>query len=377
MTALTHSLKPITLLVRCLRMHDELPTQELSQLANTPSDWDSLISLASSHRVLPLLYRSLKRVASSGLSVEALQTLRAQYFGNAARNLFLTHVLQGMLRSLRAESIDCLPLKGPVVAEAYYEDLSLRAFGDLDIIIREKDLTQASTLAARAGYQMLVELKGQILKRYLRDRHHFQWVREDGQVTLEIHWRCIQPCYAFPLHVDDLLARRIPLDLHKETVLAPSHEDHLLILCLHGTKNCWQDLGYIADIDALLRSSAAKRLNWTLLQDIAHEVGGLRMLALGLKLAHNLFQSPLPQVGLDWLEKQGKADEIACSVLGRLLSDNPSRRNAFQQWSFFLDARERSIDRLIGNWRLARALAPSLLRPKKLRGVWKGEFPKT
>src|SRR5207253_975904 len=66
----------------------------------------------------------------------------------------------------------------------------------------------------------------------------------------------------------------------------------LLILCVHGANHCWLRLNWLCDVAELLRRNPA--LDWPALAAEAERWGCRRILTLGLLLAHDLLDAPLP-----------------------------------------------------------------------------------
>ena len=123
--------------------------------------------------------------------------------------------------------------------------------------------------------------------------------------------------------------------------LAP--EDLLLILCVHGAKHYWSRLGWICDIAALLH--IPRRLKWELILAQARRLGGIRMLLLGILLAHELLGTPLPEAIQPQLQADPVLPRLAVQVRARLFSDADHLLSAIDQPSFYLGLRERLRDR--------------------------------
>ena len=56
-------------------------------------------------------------------------------------------------------NIEVLPLKGPVLAEALYGDVTMRAYNDLDLLVRRENFHRAEVLLLDRGL-----LRGQGMK---------------------------------------------------------------------------------------------------------------------------------------------------------------------------------------------------------------------
>jgi hypothetical protein len=141
--------------------------------------------------------------------------------------------------------------------------------------------------------------------------------------------------------------------------LAP--EDLLLILCVHGAKHYWSRLGWICDVAALLRASP--QLGWKRVIEQACQLGGKRMLALGLYLAHELLGASLPEVVWRWVQTDDVVPWLATQVRLRLFAVTASPPAAWDHPAFYLGLRERMRDRLPCFPYLAyRTLLPEILK---------------
>src|SRR5207245_4369807 len=107
------------------------------------------------------------------------------------------------------------------------------------------------------------------------------------------HWAFAPREFPLPLKVEDVWARLEPLPLGGTLVRTLSAEHLLLVLCAHGAKHCWERLGWICDIAELLRRTPALDLSGMLAQ--ARSLGVERIVRLGLRLAAELLDVPLPE----------------------------------------------------------------------------------
>jgi hypothetical protein len=67
-------------------------------------------------------------------------------------------------------------------------------------------------------------------------------------------------------------------------------EDLLLMLCVHGSRHCWDKLEHLAGVAELARGT----LDWPAVWRRADAMHCRRMVAFALLLAHALFEAPLP-----------------------------------------------------------------------------------
>ena len=85
-----------------------------------------------------------------------------------------------------------------------YNDLSLRRFVDLDIMVRKEDVARSIDLLLAAGYELskpLSETQQQVL---LRTQHNLQFRRHKGQLIVELHWEVASHLFASTVQAEDL-----------------------------------------------------------------------------------------------------------------------------------------------------------------------------
>jgi hypothetical protein len=333
------------------------PTQPPPAVLQQPLDWVRLLQLASRHGVLPLLYRSLHTIGPTIVPQDGLTALRHHYQANAQRNLLLAGTLLKLLRLLEAHGIAALPYKGPVLAALAYGNVALRQFVDLDLLVRPQDADRAKALLWAQGYRWP---DGRPPTRFPRLLKVYELVSPDGHVLVELHWALTSATFFFPLDPAPLWTRLETVPLLGAPVRSLAPEDLLLILCVHGAKHHWSRLGWIGDVAAVLQ--AAPQLDWGHCLAQANRLGGRRMLALGVHLAHDLLGAGLPTEVARWVLAEAAVPWLAAQVWTRLFTA-ASPPHAWDHPAFYLGLRERLRDRLPCYLYLAyRMLLPALLK---------------
>lgn len=254
-------------------------------------DWPVVIQLANSERVTPLVYHTLKDLP---LPAAALEPLRAVYLESARRNIIRFDQLENLLRSLAAENIPVILLKGAALAEPVYGSVALRPMTDLDLLVDAAQFERAVAAAEALGYQ-----------RTLAEAHTdtdqveacvAQLVLPDpGDAYVEIHWDVLHPPY-YQGRVDHnwLWQTARPVRVGGQPALLLSPEASVLHLCAHlclhhfGEGLLWQN-----DVAELL-ARCAEGFDWDLLLGKAVEVQLARALQIVLPVAAADFGAPVP-----------------------------------------------------------------------------------
>jgi len=327
------------LLVCCART--KVPNsiaEEIRQLASVPLDWDLLFVEASNHSVAPLLCRQLSLHASDLFDSVCAQRLQEIGDSFALRNLRLTAELLKVVNQFQSAGIQAIPYKGPVLAAQAYGDLALREFEDLDIVLRQRDITTTHEVMVSLGY-----------------RPKFPWIlsakpgasfapaeysyRNDTQGTMiELHTERTLRHFPLPANIDDLAARLMAVSVGGQNLQTFSPEDALLLLSIHGSKHFWQRLSWIADVSESVQS--CPQLDWDQVFDRARTTRANRILAVSLVLALRLFAPALPRDVLARIESDSKATSIAQQIERQLLSCMPREANAVARFHLRRDMLE-------------------------------------
>jgi hypothetical protein len=103
-----------------------------------------------------------------------------------------------------------------------------------------------------------------------------------------------------------------------------SPEDTLVILCVHGTKHVWERLGWICDVAELIKSNP--EMDWKRVMSLAKSSKSLRMVQLGLYLAHNILGAKLPEHIRQKLQSDQRTRKLAVHVNHKLFAGDGHAR---------------------------------------------------
>jgi hypothetical protein len=335
--------RELTLIFLCARLRiDSTAEAQVKTLLGQAVDWDFLITTAHQHRVLPLVYRSLGRVAAGDVPEMAMQRLRNAFRTNAKRNLFLTSELLRVIDSLRNQGIPSIPYKGPAVASLVYGDLSLRQFADLDLIVPVKDAPRARALLVGQGYRPEKALSQEELVVFIRTEKDVTLLHDDLGVNLEIHWGITTQNDPIRIPPESLWERLETCAIAGRPVQTLRIEDLLLILCIHGAKHRWERLVWLCDVAEIVR--APRMLDWGYVIEKARRLGGQRILLLGLSLARELLGSELPANVLRAADADPVLKELSLETK-HWFSEGPAPLDLGERERYFLRLREHWADR--------------------------------
>ncbi len=306
------------LLLACLRAPSPADSEaHIAALLGRAIEWGALIEDAGNHAVTPIVYLRLKAFEER-IPAGAFAELAEAYRANSVRNLFLAAELARILDGLAAVQIKAIPYKGPVIAAQAYRDLTLREFEDLDIVISQGSVAAAHAAMRDLGftprYPWLHETAAS------RSFVPGEYAYEDAacRVFVELHTERTLRHFPRAPDIERLFNRSVAVSVGGRELRTFAPEDQLIFLAVHGAKDFWERLVWIADIAALLR--AVPDLDWHTATYRAESTGVERMLDVGLALAASLLHAPLPPAVLQSIRADYRARDIAAQLERRILA---------------------------------------------------------
>lgn len=295
--AMTNPISPeIELLLYCARTTlSELTTIRVRALIQAGVNWELLLQQANQQGVSALLYQSLNTVGAEFVPSPVLEQLRQHYQNNQAKSTRLRQELLRLLVVLSQHFVFAIPLNGLVLAAMAYGDPTLRQLDDLTILVHEQDYLRAKILLLAHGD---------------RPSH------SSTHSSIELHERLLRGQWS--TERDDLqqLGDRLePVELGDQAVLTAKPENLLLYLCVQHDKHHWSQLARVCDLAELIRSSP--QLDWQTVLTTANRLGIEKMLFLGLFLASEWLDAPLPDLVKQQMQQHSSTAEQALQILRR------------------------------------------------------------
>jgi hypothetical protein len=332
------------LLLLCARTAaDARVDDRIRELLRGTIDWDRFITTAHDHRVLPLVYRTLTRMADV-VPEAAMSRLRAASHANVRRNLILCSELLQIVELLRENGIRSIPYKGPIVASLVYGDISLRQFADLDIIVPVADVVKARALLVARGYRPERPMSDEQLVPYLAVQKDITLLHDERGLNVEIHWEITRDDDPIRIGADRLWQQLAAYTIAGRSIHTFTPDDLLLILCIHGAKHRWARLVWLCDISELVRTPGA--IDWNAAVESARRLGSRRILLLGLALANALLGAPVPASVTGMIADDPAVAPIAEQVKSWLLTNVPVDLDLGERERYFMRLREHPRDRL-------------------------------
>jgi hypothetical protein len=293
------------------------------------ADWARLLIFAEEHGVVWLVAARLNDLLGDLVPPETKQALMGRRRSQVFFSLRMTAELFRILDCFSSERIGALTVKGPTLAVRAYGDPAMRSFGDLDLLVRQRDIRRATELMITAGYAPAVSLAaidaGKIPGQYLFSHPH-------SNLIVELHNDLTLRYFPQRLPLEDFFARQISVTLDGREAPALAVEDELVLICIHGAKHFWERLMWIADVAALI--TRQKSINWQRVTDSASAVGAERMLHTGLRLASDLLKAQLPAELLATIQADRLAARLSEQTCKRLPDASSAPPGLFERAAF-------------------------------------------
>jgi hypothetical protein len=262
--------------------------------ASAAANYAALIKGAWAHNIIPAVARNLEQairrepqsvVSGDG---EPANAIRARFLVDAkrvhvelvGRNMFIAGAARQILDETGKTSLPAVLVKGPDFAEACYGSLALRAFSDIDLLVRPDAASDLQDILIRQGFVAIVPNT----KRMDYSERRFTRLEPNiGTVLVEIHT---------DLAHAPKLQRHCSLTYDRYAGSASggvTMAARLILAGVHGaTSHRFDRLQYVADVLAIVR----RGLNQVELGERVRETGSLLPVATALGLAARIFDCP-------------------------------------------------------------------------------------
>lgn len=250
-------------------------------------NWKYFLELAMHHRLYPLLAGKLKKADKGLIPTYVLQNIEFAFKKNTLNMLQLSAELEKICRLFNENDIPVLSLKGPILGNDLYGDISLRTSGDLDVLVPIVELTKAEGILVKQGF-----VKDDYFKTVLNDwkwrHHHVTYYHPDKLIKIEIHWR-LNPGPSLEPSFHELWKRKRKSSLTNYPVYYLGREDLFLFLVSHGARHGWSRLRWLVDISQLVQ----QKLEWNCLIHSLKKYQYYHVGGQALVLVSELLNTPL------------------------------------------------------------------------------------
>jgi hypothetical protein len=335
------------LIACCSEISNRERAQRVQSIVSSGFDWDKMLRLVDHHRLVPQVYQQL--FEHDRVPPEFIESLRKRYHTNARQALWFTSELIRIVREFESRGIAILPYKGPTLAETLYAGVTMRQFGDLDLLVHAADVPKAKAALEDLGYKSNLHFTDREELAYRASGYEYTFNSTHGRNLVEVKWQILPRFYSINFDVDAMFRRPANLVVGSHSLRTLCAEDLLLVLCVHAAKHAWVQLSWLYEITQLVKHS----LNWVAIEEQSEKLGIERIVAVNFLLAHRLLGAPLPEM----VEKSVRSDRaignLTAEILPIILDGTEFHPESIRYFRLMIKIRERWQDGVRLLWRLA------------------------
>jgi hypothetical protein len=268
-------------------------TEAIHAAAAAPLDWHRFLRVARRHGVVGFVNDALTR-AGPDVPSEIAREIGVQAVTLVHDNLAMVGEALRLQRLFDDANLSVLFIKGASLAVLAFGNLGLRGGMDIDLLVPRETLPAATGLVARAGYRRLdppPEISDSQLRLLMPLRKDLGFVHQTTGLRIELHWRLFLNPHAMVEASVMSGSRVVPLTgtMGLRTL---GEEDLFAYLCMHGALHWWNQLKWLADINALLAAVPESGVERLIRAAEARGVG--RAAAQAMLLCERLMGASLP-----------------------------------------------------------------------------------
>lgn len=325
------------IMIACLKKDTHVPNPETTASLSV-QDWHKLLELSAMQRIMPLLWHRLKQKNLESLVPEAsVARLRQAFRLNTLTNLRLNAEMSQLLAALETEGIPLIPLKGIVLANTVYENISLREMNDIDVLAHSGDLKRIADILTGMGYRPMRTVS---VNSTIQTTLHLPGFIKKDHARIEVHWNITHPNKNYSIEPHGLWERAVPMELgHRKTQML-SAEDMLLHLCLHTSYLHPFTLGLrpFCDIAESI-DFYGPALDWQAIAERAASQHWQRGIYLALSLAVEMAGAAVPTEIMEKLQPAEMTETIMETARIQILSDKDFVSSITRPFAQLLESR--------------------------------------
>ncbi|MEK6621844.1 MAG: nucleotidyltransferase family protein [Planctomycetota bacterium] len=269
-------------------------------------DWNRLFKITVREGTAGLVYKTLKRMGGAYTSgIPCMEALARVYSSTVFQNTLLIEEFKHVLFTLESRHVPIIVLRGYALIYWIYKDPGLRPINDIDILIREKDLSLMKEVLSKAGFHSpaghpLLSIKGKVVIDIHLDilgSSRIQSRRFGFDETAARWW---EHCRDISSYINDEGGAAGQVSYRSVFVLKP--HDFVITCAMHLMKHSFERLLWFVDIKEIIEHESPC-FAWDGLADRARCLELQRPLYYALHYIKTLYGTDVPQLLMDDLKR--------------------------------------------------------------------------
>jgi hypothetical protein len=292
---------------------------------------DDFLTLIERHRIAPVIYHVLK--SKEIVSSQGLQKLKHLVELNLFRSMSAKREMISFLKFSISADHKLLFLKGLILSEMYYGDISLRHTMDLDVWVEIDSVEASISYLNHCGYVSSPEWSklSDKQKCYFKKAFHdlsFSHRTDNSRIPIELHWRLREGNGHFTYDPDKEWEKMQQISFGNNTIHAMNEIDLFLYLTVHGTEHAWFRLKWLVDLPVLISKS---NLDWKIVIDRAIFLKCEKHLYITILLLNTLLGFEIPRA-FHSMNVDGEYRSSVDYIVDRIVSDQHFNANDMERW---------------------------------------------
>ncbi|MFZ2196931.1 MAG: nucleotidyltransferase family protein [Thermodesulfovibrionales bacterium] len=276
----------IVLSMACLNPSDDIieSIDKMLQDRLDSIDYDTVFRLAAMGGVSGLLYNNFKKLSS--VPKDFMHRLENYYFQIVRNNMLHVRETMRVLKLMRNEGIEVIPLKGSIAADMIFGNFGLYPTSDIDILVRRTDMDRVEEVLQKNGFTKTFDLKEKDL---LAASYHVCY--GNNKYVVEVHWNLVMRYF----NVDSDFWWKDSTKMRYEDceVEILSGEKYILYLIFRLYSHAFRPLRFSVLVSALIIAYSGK-IDWRKLTDYSKTFKMNRLLIFTLRLMHDIHGNEIP-----------------------------------------------------------------------------------
>lgn len=205
----------------------------LNNLLPDIKDWDSVLRISIGSGIAPLIYKKISKLSNRYLIPDNVVELFAEsYFVTLRRSMIMHYQFERIIARFQENNLSVLALKGIFLSEWLYEDIGLRQFSDIDLLISAKDGLKCIDLLKEMGFvpkdynpvSEFIQSKSDIV--------HFPPM-VNKLVSVELHTKLHQDCKEYNISIESCWESATCYKIRDKNVFGLHLYDLIIHVCTH------------------------------------------------------------------------------------------------------------------------------------------------
>ncbi|MFK5977129.1 MAG: nucleotidyltransferase family protein [Sulfurovum sp.] len=256
-------------------------------LYNRELDDNQIITLTQTHKITKVVYTNLKKHFPNDSLVTKLQKI---FMINSQKSMLLSAELLHITKLLEKQNIDIISFKGASLSQLLYGDIISRQYSDLDILIELQDRDNIYEILSQNGYEKTLNITLSQEEKWYKNSKDMLLFHKKRGIHIELHWLLVDRDFPMDIELDSIKKECQNITINRQNIKIFGNEDLLIYLTIHGSTHLWHSIGWIKDIDMMIRG---QNIDWDKIE-IRLNITQRGAFLLGLYLSNSLLDTPIP-----------------------------------------------------------------------------------